>query len=428
MSDRAAAAVRVAAAPLPSLYDPDAFGAAFDGLSDADVVLLGEATHGSAEFYEARAAITRRLVTQHGFNVVAVEADWPDASHIDQSVRRRPGLKDGAPFERFPTWMWRNLEFARFTAWLRTHNDGLPTAERVEFRGLDLYSLNSSIAAVLEYLGSVDPEAAAEARRRYGCLTPWQTRPERYGALAVRGVADCRSAVVEQLREVLLRRMADGADEPLFDAEQNARVIQAAEAYYRAMYEGSVESWNLRDTHMFATLEQVLAARGEGARAVVWAHNSHIGDARSTEMGWGGELNLGQLCRQAWGDRAVLIGFGTDRGEVAAATDWGGAMEVKAVRPSHPRSWERVFRDNAPGRSLLSWRDQPALAADLAERRLERAIGVVYRPETERASHYFEAELSGQFDAWVWLEETRAVTPVAGPERDGDAELYPYGL
>jgi erythromycin esterase-like protein len=428
MTDTAVAAIRAAAQPLPSPDDAEAFGAAFDRFGSAKVVLLGEATHGTSEFYRARAAITRRLIEQHGFTIVAAEADWPDASHIDQSVRRRPGPKDGAPFERFPTWMWRNLEFATFTAWLRTYNDEQPPEAHVEFRGLDLYSLNSSISAVLEYLAEVDPEAAAEARRRYACLTPWQAKPERYGALAVRGAADCRRAVVDQLREVLLRRLDRPDGEPLFDAEQNARVVQSAEAYYRAMYEGSVESWNLRDTHMFATLEQVLAARGDDAKAVIWAHNSHIGDARFTEMGWGGELNLGQLCRQAYGDAAVLVGFGTDRGTVAAATDWGGPMEIKAVRPSHSRSWERAFLDAGAPSAVVSWRNEPSLARDLAEARLERAIGVIYRPESERYSHYFDAELSKQFDAYIWLEETTAVTPVAGPERDGDAELFPYGV
>jgi erythromycin esterase-like protein len=421
-------AVRAAAEPLPSPDDAEAFGQAFDRFAHAKVVLLGEASHGTSEFYRARAAITRRLVEQHGFNVVCFEADWPDMSQVDQLVRGRSGPRDGAPFARFPTWMWRNREFAAFASWAHAHNLERPAPERVELRGLDLYSLNGSIAAVLDYLDGIDPEAAAEARRRYACLTPWQTKPERYGALAVRGAADCRRVVVDQLRELLLRRFEHEDGEALFDAEQNARVVQSAEQYYRVMYEGSVESWNLRDTHMFSTLEQVLDARGPDAKAVVWAHNSHLGDARATQMGWAGELNLGQLCRQAYGDAAALIGFSTDRGTVAAASDWGGEMEIKTVRPSHSRSWERVFLDAGQPSALVSWREDPALAAALAEPRLERAIGVIYRPESERTSHYFEAELSRQFDALVWFETTTAVTPVAGPQRDGDAELFPFGL
>lgn len=427
-SDPAIQAIKASAEALPSPDDANGFGAVFDRFGGAKVVLLGEASHGTSEFYRARAAITRRLVSEHGFNIVAAEADWPDASMIDQRIRDRTGPRDGAPFERFPTWMWRNTEFAALTAWLRTHNAALPAAERVEFRGLDLYSLNSSIAAVLDYLQGVDPEAADEARRRYACLTPWQAKPQAYGAMAVRGRADCRRVVTDQLRDMLIRRMEQGDDEALFDAELNARVIQGAEAYYRVMYEGSVESWNHRDSHMFATLQQVLDHRGPDSKAVVWAHNSHLGDARFTEMGWGGELNLGQLCRQAYGDACISIGFSTDRGTVAAADDWDGPMRVKQVRPSRPDSWEHAFLQAGVPAALVSWRGQDALARDLAAARLERAIGVIYRPETERLSHYFDAELSKQFDALVWFEGTTAVTPVPGPERAGDEETFPFGL
>jgi erythromycin esterase-like protein len=428
--DALSARLRDAAEPLPSI-DDEAFAAAFDRFADARVVLLGEASHGTSEFYRARAAITRRLVERHGFNVIGLEADWPDAAALDRRVRGRDGPKDGAPFNRFPTWMWRNRETAAFVEDLRTLNATRPFDQRAEIRGLDLYSLNSSITAVLEHLDTADPDAAQHARARYGCLRPWSERPELYGAEVMRTGRTCEAAVVTQLMSLLTRELErGGADEADFDAQQNARVIQAAETYYRAMYWGSVESWNLRDRHMFDTLQQVLGRRGPEAKAVVWAHNSHIGDARATQMGEGGEWNIGQLCRQWWGDQAVLIGFSTDRGQVAAADDWGGAMRVKQVRPSMPGSWERTFLDAGHPCSLTDWRDSPELAGALAESRLERAIGVIYRPETERHSHYFDARLSQQFDALVWFEETTAVDALPAPRDDsGDApETWPFGL
>jgi len=419
---------------LPPIWDARAFGAMFDRFADAKVVLLGEATHGTSEFYRARAAITRRLIEEHGFTIVAVEADWPDAARIDAYVRHRP-VPDGddTAFERFPTWMWRNEEVADFVNWMRDYNRDLPEDERAEFRGLDVYSLNSSIREVLEYLDRVDPEAAQEARGRYGCLSPWQADPARYGRAVVTGQKKpCDEALLAQLQELLDRRLdylkADGG-EAFFDAVQNAKIVHAAAHYYRIMYQGSTESWNLRDRHMFETLQSLLARR-DNAKAVVWAHNSHIGNAAATAMGWQGEFNIGELCRTAYRDEAVLIGFGTDRGTVAAATDWDGAMEIKAVLPARPDSHERIFRDTGLGCSLTDWRQngQRELKDALSRPRLERAIGVIYRPETELYSHYFEAVLADQFDAFVWFEDTRAVTPLTRAHGEGMPETYPFGL
>ena len=427
---RLAGVVRSAAEALPS-PDDASFAQAFDRFADARVVLLGEASHGTSEFYRARAAITQRLIEEHGFNIVALEADWPDAGALDRYARGRAGLGDGTPFTRFPLWMWRNRETAEFIGRLRAWNAERPEGERAEIRGLDLYSLNSSIAAVLEHLDEADPEAAENARQRYGCLRPWSERPELYGAEVMRTGRTCEAAVIAQLLDMFRQEMERGdSGEAEFDAQQNARVIQAAETYYRAMYWGSVESWNLRDRHMFDTLQQVLGHRGAGAKAVVWAHNSHIGDARATEMGASGEFNIGQLCREHFGEAEALVGFGTDRGEVAAADDWGGEMEIKRVVPSRPDSWEHVFLEGAPARSLTTWRNDPALARELATERLERAIGVIYRPRTERQSHYFEAELSRQFDAYVWFEETTAVDPLPVPEGldPSDPETWPFGV
>ena len=419
---------------LPSPSDAEAFGAFFDRYGDARVVLLGEATHGTSEFYRARAAITRRLVERHGFNIVAVEADWPDAGRIDDYVRHQaPRMRRGDVFVRFPTWMWRNIEVLEFADWLRGHNSHLAEKARVSFHGLDVYSLSESIHAVLAYLDAVDSEAASEARRRYGCLTPWQDEPAHYGrAVEHGGRASCEDRVVEQLRELLAHRLDYLANdgEAWFDAAQNARIVRNAERYYRAMYRSSTESWNLRDRHMFSTLQALLAHRGDGAKAVVWAHNSHIGNAAATAMGWQGEFNIGELCRLAFGDEAALIGFGTDTGTVAAASDWGADMRIKTVLPSRPDSWEHAFRRTGLSRTLTDWRgsDKRALAEMLRQPRLERAIGVVYRPETERSSHYFEAVLAEQFDAWVWFEQTTAVTPLGHERPRGAPETWPFGL
>jgi erythromycin esterase-like protein len=433
--DEAVAAVKAHGEPLPGLDDAEAFGARFDRFGEARVVLLGEATHGTSEFYRARAAITRRLIEQHGFTIVAVEADWPDAARIDAYVRHRPiEPMDDDTFARFPTWMWRNEEVADFVNWLREHNRDLPEERRAEFRGLDVYSLGASIGEVLAYLDKVDPDSAREARSRYGCLSPWQADPARYGRAVLTGQKrPCDEALLRQLQDLLDKRLdylkADGG-EAFFDAVQNARIVHAAEHYYRIMYEGSTESWNLRDRHMFDTLQRLLAHRGEGAKAVIWAHNSHIGNAAATAMGWQGEFTIGELCRTAYHDDAVLIGFGTDRGTVAAASDWDEPMQVMAVRPARPDSHERVFRDAGLGRFLTDWRpdNRRDLRQILAHPRLERAIGVVYRPETELYSHYFEAILAEQFDAFVWFDETRAVTPLLKGHGKGMPETYPFGL
>jgi len=427
------ALLRAHAIALPSIDDPH-FADHFERFADARVVLIGEASHGTSEFYRARAAITRRLIERHGFNIVAAEADWPDAAQIDRHVRQRqPATWVEDSFKRFPAWMWRNREVADFTRWLRRHNDALPTERRVEFRGLDVYSLGASIREVLSYLDQVDPAAASAARRRYGCLSPWHEEPAGYGHNVMLGQPSCEQAVTEQLSALLAQRLEYmGRDDgDFFDAERNARVVMAAEHYYRAMYRGSTESWNLRDRHMFDTLRALLEHRGADARAVVWAHNSHIGNAAATSMGWGGEFNIGELCRTAFGREAVLIGMATDRGEVAAADNWDEPMQLKQVRPSRPDSWEQLFLQAGHPASLTEWRgdNRRELRQALARPRLERAIGVIYRPQTERQSHYFQAILAEQFDALLWLEQTTAVTPI-GPRRIDETtvpDTYPFG-
>jgi protein-L-isoaspartate(D-aspartate) O-methyltransferase len=422
-----------AAEDLPDPDDP-AFGAVFDRFGNRRAVLLGEASHGTSEFYRARAAITRRLVEEHGFTIVAVEADWPDAATVNRYVRSLP-RRDGedAPFRRFPTWMWRNTDVADFLRWMRSYNESADERSQAGFYGLDIYNMSGSIGAVLDYLNEVDPEAAAIARERYGCLTPWQNEPATYGrAVLTSGYRTCEEAVVRQCRDLFERKLDYAArdGDAFLDAAQNARLIASAEQYYRIMYYGGAETWNLRDRHMFETLEHLLEAKGPDARAVVWAHNSHIGDARQTEMGQSrDELNIGQLCRERFGDDAALIGFGTNSGTVAAASDWDGEMEIKTVRPSLPESVERCFHMADKKRFLIDFEAGAIVAEALAAPRLERFIGVIYRPEAERLSHYAEASLSNQFDAYVWFDRTRAVTPLPVAEKTGRVpDTYPFGL
>ena len=415
--DGARAIVREAAEPFDDI-DTAELGPLVERIGSARVVLLGEATHGTSEFYRIRARITRELIERHGFTIVAVEADWPDAATIDEWVRQSaPTLSGREAFTRFPTWMWRNREVGEFVEWLREHNLSRSAEDRTGFYGLDLYSLHSSIDRVLRYLEDVDPAAANVARQRYGCLSPWETDPVAYGRMVLSGrYRACEPEVIAMLQDLMARRLEylsrDGTR--FLDAVQNARLVANAEQYYRAMYYGGTESWNLRDTHMFETLRLLLAHHDPDSRAVIWAHNSHLGVASATEMGSRGELNLGQLCRETFGAGSFHVGFGTHAGTVAAASDWGGEMEVMDVRPSHERSYERVCHDSGVEAFFLHLREPPreALREELLEPRLERAIGVIYRPEAELRSHYFQAVLPRQFDEWIWFDETTAVTPI----------------
>ena len=403
-------------------------------VGDARLVLLGEATHGTSEFYRMRERISRELIVKKGFRFIAIEGDWPDAARVDHYVRHLEyPPSEWTAFARFPTWMWRNNEVRDFVNWLREHNAATKHEARVAFHGLDLYSLYVSIRSVLNYLDQVDPEAAKVARQRYGCLTPWQGDPATYGHAALTGsYRTCEPHVVRALKELLEKRVAytehDG--ERFFDAVQNARLVTNAERYYRIMYYGSRASWNLRDEHMFTTLKNLLAFYGTGSKAIVWAHNSHIGDSAATEMALRGEHNIGHLCRQEFGDSAYLVGFGTNSGTVAAASDWDGPMEIKKVQPALPKSYERLCHASGHPRFMLGLRNRAELTSTqgLGKPQLERAIGVVYRPETERASHYFQAILPRQFDEYVWFDDTRAVTPFETAELAGLPDTYPFGL
>jgi erythromycin esterase-like protein len=443
----AAQAIRAFAHPLTGAatdYDP-----LLDLVGDARFVLLGEASHGTQEFYRERATITQLLIRRKDFTAVAVEADWPDACRVNRYAR---GLDDDASpeaaldgFRRFPTWMWRNTVVRDFAGWLRRHNAAAGSyAQQVGFYGLDLYSLYGSIDAVIRYLETVDPAAAQQARARYACFEHFHEDTQAYGYAANFGMSkSCEDAVVSQLQELQQRAAVyahrDGrvAADEYFHAEQNARLARDAEQYYRSMFGGRGSSWNLRDRHMAQTLEALVehvAGQGRPAKVVVWAHNSHLGDARATAMGEGGELNVGQLVRERYGRDAVLVGFSTDHGWVTAASDWDRPAERKRVRPALDGSYEQLFHeaaaDGGAPNFLLRLRDAGEAAA-LRAPRLERAIGVVYLPQTERWSHYFEARLPEQFDAVLHFDETNAVEPLERSQswESGEApETYPSAL
>jgi erythromycin esterase-like protein/predicted phosphoribosyltransferase len=417
-----------------------------DLIGNARFVLLGEASHGTHEFYHERAQITERLIKEKGFTAVAVEADWPDAYRLNRYVR---GVSDDvdaiealADFRRFPTWMWRNTDVVEFLEWLRAYNDALPSnAIKIGFYGLDLYSLRASMKAVLQYLDKVDPETAKRARTRYACFDHFGEDTQVYGFMTASGAAkSCEEEVISQLVELqrraveYARRNGQVAEDELFYAEQNARLVKNAEAYYRSMFLEEVSSWNLRDRHMAETLDALVAhlgRRGGHAKVVVWAHNSHLGDARATEMGQRGELNIGQLMRERYGRDAVLVGFTTHHGTVTAASTWGALAERKRVRPALAGSYEALFHALQPGRFLLTWREADTVTEGLREPRLERAIGVIYRPETERMSHYFRTRLPDQFDAVLHFDETRAVEPLertAEWEAGEVPETFPFAV
>ncbi len=421
----------------------DDYDGLLDLVGDAGIVLLGEASHGTHEFYRERARITRRLIEERGFQGVAVEADWPDAYRVNRYVHGAPDDADAEEalrgFRRFPTWMWRNAEVLDFVGWLRAHNERTNFERPASFFGLDLYSLNSSVAEVIAYLERVDLPAAERARERYACFEPFGDEQGYGRAVSLRVSESCRQGVIGQLTELqrlgnaYLRRDGIAAEDEQFYAEQNARLVASAEEYYRAMFGDPASSWNLRDRHMADTLAHLahhLGRHGEPPRIVVWEHNSHIGDARMTEMSRRGELNVGQLARQRWPDHVALVGFTTYSGTVTAASAWDAPAERKRVRPALPESFEAIFHDLGEPRFVLDLLSGDAAQA-LAEPRLERAIGVIYRPETERQSHYFFAHMAGQFDAVVHIDETRAVEPLersAGWEAGEPPETYPSAL
>ena len=441
---------------IPLTGSPTDFDALLRRVGDAHFVLIGEASHGTHEFYRVRAEITKRLIREKGFTAVAVEADWPDAYRIDRYVRRRGDDPDAvealAGFRRFPQWMWRNADILDFVGWLRGWNDSVrDRRDSVGFYGLDLYSMRASMHAVVEYLRQVDPDAARRAEARYACFRHFGGNMTDYALATANGNAiSCEAEVVAQLMELhrnsaeYVRR--DGRFDPdaVFYVEQNARVVRNAERYYRAMIQGGVASWNLRDKHMAATLDTLvhhLRSPRRQPRIVVWAHNSHLGDGRWTEMSARGETNVGELMRVRHARDVVNIGFTTYSGTVTAATEWGEPAQLKSVRPALPGSYEALFHEAALGhesgrRNLMVIFDEDHHTRDelrhaLDGPMLERAIGVIYRPDMERQSHYFNASLPRQFDVILHYDATRAVEPIERlpARRKGEPpETFPSAL
>lgn len=431
---------------LPLQGGPSDFSAVLQKCKSARYVLIGEATHGTHEFYRIRAQITKQLIEECGFCAVAVEGDWPDAHRVNRYVcgsgDDATALEALGSFDRFPIWMWRNADVLDFIGWLRAHNDTLPTTKKIGFFGLDLYSMYRSMHAVIEYLESVDPRAAEQAKERYGCFDRFGEDVERYARSVGSGLSSsCREEALAQLLEMQRRTFADAAAnaatevERRFVAEQNAHVVAGAEEYYRSMFDAGVSSWNLRDTFMYSTLERLSShletSRSQPAKIVVWAHNSHVGDARATTLGGGRELNIGQLVREHHRPHCRLIGFTTSEGTVTAASQWHGDAERKRVRPPTVGSWEALFHAVGVPNFYLDLgaasRAYPALAAPL----LERAIGVLYLPQTELHSHYLYARIADQFDAIFHFDQTRAVEPLERSVRweEGEVpETFPSAL
>ncbi len=413
-------------------------------IGDAKIVLIGEASHGTHEFYRERSRITQELIDSKGFNAVAVEADWPDAYRVNRYVRgfgndhnAEEALRD---FKRFPAWMWRNTDVVAFIDWLHARNAAQRFEQsKVGFYGLDLYSLRASMEAVVNYLETVDPQAAADARHRYSCFDIFESEGQRYGhGVTLNVAAACEDEVVEQLNELRERQQEilsrDGwlAADEYFYAERNAQLVLNAERYYRTMYRGHMSSWNLRDNHMVETLyalDSHLQQDSTSTKMIVWAHNSHVGDARATEMSHRGEINVGQLARELWPGEVFNIGFTTHHGRVTAASEWGAPAERKRVRPALPGSYEDAFHLMQEHSMIIPTRS-PANEL-LSESRLERAIGVIYRPETERTSHWFHSNMQSQFDAVIHIDSTSALMPL---ERNSvwdmgePPETYPSGL
>ncbi|ARV60297.1 erythromycin esterase [Nostocales cyanobacterium HT-58-2] len=435
--------LRQAAHPVRGVED---YNPLMELIGNARFVLIGEASHGTHEFYEQRAEITKRLIKEKGFTAVAVEADWPDAYRINRYVR---GVNDDhtpsealTGFQRFPTWMWRNTDVVNFIGWLRQHNDTLPqNATKVGFYGLDLYSMYTSTDEVISFLEKVDPEAAERARYRYSCLEHFGEDSQAYGYAASFGLTEsCEKQAINQLMELqqkiteYAQRDGQVAEDELFYIEQNARLVKNAEKYYRSMFQGRVSSWNIRDRHMAETLDELvthLDRQGNHTKVVVWEHNSHIGDARATDMGSAGELNVGQLVREKYGRDSVLIGFSTYTGTVTAAAKWGGVTELKQVCPALSASYEALFHHIGISSFLLNLQQDNQAVKGLQEPRLERAIGVIYLPETERVSHYFYAQLPEQFDVVIHIDNTRGVEPL---DRSPEwyikelPETFPWGV
>jgi erythromycin esterase-like protein len=425
--------VRRRALPLESDADLDPL---LERIGDARIVLLGEASHGTHEYYTWRDRISRRLIEEKGFDFIAVEGDWPDCYTVNRYAK---GFDDAGAtahevlhaFSRWPTWMWANREVVHLAEWLREHNGARGDGKKAGFYGLDVYSLWESMDVVTRYLERVDPQLAERARRAYGCFDPYDEDVQEYAWATQMVPADCEEEVIQTLVELRRKGPDFRRDDPeaFFNAEQNALVAQNGERYYRAMIRGGAASWNVRDTHMMETLERLLRHHGEGSKAIVWEHNTHVGDARATDMARAGMVNVGQLAREAYGSDVVIAGFSSHRGSVVAGEQWGAPMERIQVPEARPGSWEDVFHRAGAENKLLLLEGFDEVEGAL-ERRGHRAIGVVYRPEREAYGNYVPTVLSYRYDAMLYIDHTHALHPLhmKAEEMREMPETYPSGM
>jgi erythromycin esterase-like protein len=430
--DSLLAKIRAVSRPLNDFNDLDML---MDEIGDARLVLLGEASHGTSQFYRWRARISQRLIEEKAFSFVSVEGDWPDCYQANRYALSRPDAGGNArqvltDFKRWPTWMWANWEVAAFLEWLRRHNENLPEKQRAGFYGLDVYSLWESMESILGYLDQKDPEAARAARRAYACFEPYGGDEQRY-AWSTRMVPEsCEDEVIDLLMQLRRRtKLFEQDREGAFSAEQNALVMVNAEHYYRAMVHSDANSWNVRDEHMMDTFDRLMDFYGPQAKGIVWAHNTHVGDARYTDMARAGMFNIGQLARQRHAEMGVqLVGFGTYSGSVIAGDSWGAPMEKMPVPAGRPGSWEDVLHRAGAHNQLLIL---PPLRADsdFTETRGHRAIGVVYQPTFESYGNYVPTELPNRYDAFLFIDETEGLHPMhLQPDGQEMPETYPWGL
>jgi len=424
-------AARAFSAPL---QEPDDLDPLMDRIGASRYALLGEASHGTHEYYTWRAKISKRLILEKGFSFIAVEGDWPDCHRLNQYIKGRAGGSAREvlhAFERWPTWMWANEEIVDLAEWLRRHNKGVPEEKKVGFYGLDVYSLWDSMYEVMGYLHKKDPSAVAAARRAFQCFEPYGEDVQEYARATVWVPTTCEDEVIDLLHEMRKLPQPEGEGrEAHFVAEQNALVVKNAEAYYRAMVRGGPDSWNVRDQHMAETLDRLMQFHGHAAKGIVWEHNTHIGDARYTDMADDGMVNIGQLVRERHAkEGVVLIGFGSHRGSVIAGQEWEAPMERMPVPLARAGSWEDVLHQMSPSNKLLIF-PATGVAKMLMERRGHRAIGVVYHPEYEQYGNYVPTILPKRYDAFLYIDETEALRPLhMQPVEEHEVpETYPSGM
>jgi erythromycin esterase len=433
-TNRLIADCREIARPLQGPNDLDPL---LEQIGDARYVLMGEATHGTSDYYMWRYRLSQRLIQEKGFSFIAVEGDWPDCYRVNRYIKQYPDSGASAreilqAYDRWPTWMWANEEVILLTEWLRQHNEPLPAERKVGFYGLDVYSLWDSMEAVIAYLDRVDPEAAERARDNYGCFDPYGGEAQDYAWATMFVPTSCEEETISILRELRDKKQEYDGDGPesTFNAEQNALVVKNAETYYRTMVRGGSESWNVRDHHMVETLERLMQFHGPDTKAIIWEHNTHIGDARFTDMKSDGMVNVGQLVRERHGGEGVyLVGFGSYTGTVIAGSAWGATMMPMAVPPAREGSWEDVLHTAKPENQLLLLSEFGDRREALAPRG-HRAIGVVYNPLQERYGNYVPSVLPRRYDAFLYIDTSHALRPLhieARPDHDLP-DTYPWSV